>query len=129
MSDTTVYDAGTVLYNATTKILRIADGENTFDNLPDIRKQAKSFSIPVNGWVSDSSGNVDFPYYYDLSVSGITTNDVIMGLVNEADMNVATSCGLYDRIESLSNKIRFRSKSVPSNAISGYWWIELRVIS
>ena len=128
MSDSTVYDAGTLLYNSSNKILRIADGTNSFDNLPDIRKEGKTFTLTTSGWNSGNvsgEGNDDsFQYYYDLTVSEVTATDVVMGLVNSSDVSVAKAAGVSDNLETINGKIRFRSVSVPTASISGHWWIE-----
>lgn len=81
-----------------------------------------AISIPTTGWAT----NAEFTHhsqYYDILVTGITSIDVAMINIAPDSSNVATDCGLYNICETLSGKIRIRANSVPTEAISGEYWI------
>lgn len=74
-----------------------------------------SVTIASSGWKNDSS---DFPYYYDIADSSVTTAD-------RADVTITSSTAVkFSPItETLSGKIRIRAKSAPSSDISAVYQI------
>ena len=71
-------------------------------------------------WIKDDLYE-DFPYYYDIPATGVTADDIV-------DMNIAFSsyqtvsqCGLSKVNESLADKIRIRSYTVPTSSITAYY--------
>jgi len=89
-------------------------------------KQDKSvhstFTIPTSGWGSDSTA--DYPYYYDIAVSGVTASDRADVPLSPASVSVAASCGICPFSETLAGKIRIRAAKVPTEEISAEYWIE-----
>ena len=79
-------------------------------------------SIPKTGWVKDS--NTSYPYYYYLSVTGITAQDRVDVLLAPASVTAAVSCGLCPTSETLAGKVRLRAVSAPTAVISAAYWIE-----
>lgn len=82
---------------------------------------AGSVSVPASGWKTDS--NTKFPYYYDLSISGITAADRVDMNVSLASTDIASACGLCPLSEALAGKVRLRAKKSPTAAISAEYWI------
>lgn len=80
-----------------------------------------STSIPTSGWKTDS--NTKFPYYYDLSISGIAASDRVDLNVAIASVDIATTCGLCPLTEAFAGKVRLRAKKAPTAAISAEYWI------
>lgn len=83
---------------------------------------AVSFTIPVSGWQQD--GTADYPYYYDLRVSGVTARDRADVAVAPAEIRTAADCGLCPGTETLEGKIRLRAASVPAKSIAAVYWLE-----
>ncbi len=92
---------------------------------------AVPFTIPANGWIEsepDGSATEDealsaYPFYYDLTVAGVTTKDRADVTVSLASMETATACGFCSVTETLTNKIRVRAVSRPSGGITAQYWI------
>lgn len=85
------------------------------------RENAVSATIPSTGWQSDS--NSYYPYYYDITVAGITANDGANVVIAVNSLNIASDCGLCPTNETLANKVRVRASSVPSAAMTANIWI------
>lgn len=67
-----------------------------------------SVSVPASGWKTDS--NAKFPYYYDLSISGIAASDRVDLNVAIASVDTAIVCGLCPLTEAFDGKVRLRAK-------------------
>lgn len=86
------------------------------------KPKATSISIPTTGWANDKS--VGYPYYYDLTVTGVTAKDRVEITVAPSSLETAKACGLCPTNETLKNKIRIRSVSAPKAAITAEYWVE-----
>lgn len=78
-------------------------------------------SVPATGWSSDSTAI--FPKYYDLSISGILATDRVDLIVAIASLDTALKCGLCGVTEASAGKVRIRSRTVPTAAISLQYWV------
>ncbi len=78
-------------------------------------------SVPTTGWGSDSTAI--FPKYYDLSISGILATDRVDLIVAIASLDTALKCGLCGITEESAGKVRIRSRTVPTAAISLQYWV------
>lgn len=99
---------------AQNKFLR---GDGTWQSLVS----AGTVSIPITGWKKDSTAI--FPNYYDVAISGILAADRVDLIVDIASLDTALKCGLCGITEALAGKVRIRSRTVPSAAISLQYWI------
>lgn len=79
-----------------------------------------ALTVPATGWASDSTAA--YPYYRDISVSGLTANDVVAVVVAPASTAVANAAGL-STTESRAGALRLRAQRAPSAAISAYYHI------
>lgn len=86
------------------------------------KRNAVAVTLPASGWSSDST--VEYPYYYDLAVSGVTAKDRAEVTVAVPGLPAAEACGLCSTNETMAGKIRFRAKKAPSAAIAAEYWIE-----
>ncbi len=77
-------------------------------------------SVPTTGWGSDST--TIFPKYYDLSISGILATDRVDLIVAIASLDTALKCGLCGITEASAGKVRIRSRTLPTAAISLQYW-------
>ena len=108
--------------NYTAKVAAAAaDAINEIDGIKSDKSLSGTISIPTTGWNSDST--TGFPYYYDITVAGVTSDD-------RADLNiaidsaiVATQCGFCLQTNTLSEKIRVRVASIPSDTIFADYWV------
>lgn len=82
-----------------------------------------SVSISASDWKSDTSVG-DYPYYYDLAVTGLTAKDKASVIIAPTSVKTAVSCGICPTCESLAGKIRIRSEKAPSAAVAVRYWIE-----
>lgn len=78
--------------------------------------------LPASGWEQDETES--YPYYYDLTAEGISANDRVSIALSPAGIGIAVSCGLCPSCDTLKNKIRVRSTSIPENAIAAEYWID-----
>lgn len=93
----------------------------------DNEKLSKTSEITTNistsGWQSDTSVS-NYPYYYDLTITGVTVNDRVSVIIAPASVKTAVSCGICPTCESLAGKIRIRSVQIPSSVIAVRYRIE-----
>ena len=80
-----------------------------------------SFTIPKTGWGTDNSVP-SYPYYLDVSVTGLLATDIV-------DVNIAPASALvasaaeFVGTESYAGKFRLRCKNIPTAAISAEYHI------
>lgn len=89
-----------------------------------------SITIPTDGWHNEleeleESGDEeaeiedsDYPYYYDIAVTGITADDRAEITVAANSIRAASTCGLCPTNETFAGYIRIRAVSVPDEAIT-----------
>lgn len=92
------------------------------DALKADKPTAVSFSIPASGWQNDGTAN--YPYYYDLPVSGVTAADHATVTIALDGIDTAAACGLCATNETIAGAIRLRAASVPVAAIQAEYWLE-----
>ncbi len=114
------------LSDATKQVAEVAETSiNAIDEV-EKSKQDKSihsaFTIPTSGWNSDSTA--DYPYYYDVAVSGVTASDRADVPLSPASVSAAAKCGICPFSETLTGKVRIRTAKIPTAAISAEYWIE-----
>ena len=78
---------------------------------------ATTATISTSGWVNNTSVAA-YPYYYDISVSGVTTNDRADIVIAQTSLATAKACGLCATSETLAGKIRIRAAKTPTTSIS-----------
>ncbi len=95
------------------------------DTLKADKSAAVAFTIPnaSSSWVTDTSV-ADYPYYYEIPVLGVTANDYASIMIAPDSQTAAIACGLCPTNETLADKIKIRSKSIPAKAISAEYRIE-----
>lgn len=80
------------------------------------KPEIKTATLPATGWSSDSTAG--YPYYYDLTVSGVTATDVVIATLAPASVVTSVSCGLCPANETRAGAVRFRANTVPAQAIT-----------
>ncbi len=97
------------------------------DAVKPFKKTASAFTLSSSGWLTDSAGNADYPYYLDVADSAISSSDLVTCLIDEASIAVCNDCGLYARVQSFDGKIRFRAAQAPAGSITGKYWVNAQV--
>lgn len=84
-------------------------------------KAIKLFAeIPVNSW-SNGSGN--YPFYSDIAIPGITTNDRADVVISPGSVKSAQQAGICPFSETLGDGVRIRAEKKPTTAITAEIWI------
>lgn len=85
-----------------------------------------AFTIPSDGWKTDST--LSYPYYIDISITGITENDCVAVTISPNDIDIARQA-CFTSNESRANTLRLRARNVPSKPISAsYYFIRDDVV-
>ena len=81
-----------------------------------------SVTIPATGWSTDSTAV--YPKYCDITISGLTANDVARVNLSTAEQATAVACGLCPTCETMSGKLRLRAVSVPAASMAAQCRVE-----
>lgn len=89
------------------------------------------FSIPATGWQKDEEDADDWPYFLDIPVEGLTTQDVAKIYVSRESAAAARSCGICQVTQTLNpaddtgiGRIRLWTHTIPETGISAEYQIE-----
>lgn len=80
-------------------------------------------TIPASGWSKDTT-YADYPYCYDIAVSGITAKDRVGITIAPGSLATAVACKLCPTNNTMAGKIRIWAKAVPNAAISAEYWLD-----
>lgn len=80
-------------------------------------------TIPASGWSEDTT-YADYPYCYDIAVSGITAKDRVGITIAPGSLATAVACKLCPTNNTMAGKIRIWAKAVPNAAISAEYWLD-----
>ena len=97
------------------------DALEEMENLKADKPSGIPLTISASGWATDGAA---YPYYYDVAVEGLTVRDRAEIRLSPASMGMAKECGLCPASETMTGKIRLRAASVPTEEITGEYWIE-----
>lgn len=111
-----VQDSAGWIYSRTPDQLR--------DDIGAMRKgESIAVTIPTTGWVKDAT-YADYPYCYDIAVSGITAKDRVGITIAPGSLANAVACEICPTNNTMANKIRLWTKTVPTAAISAEYWLD-----
>ena len=111
-----VQDSAGWIYSRTTDQLR--------DDLGAMKKgESIAVTIPTTGWVKDTT-YADYPYCYDIAVSGITAKDRVGITISPGSVDDAAACMICPANNTMADKIRIWTKTVPTAAISAEYWLD-----
>jgi len=116
LCDAILYKLGESLKIITNAITEM--DENKVDKTSSV-----SSTIPTTDWISDSTYS-DYPYRYDLKITGVTANDFVIIVVSPTSFNIARACGLCPTNESAAGVVKLWAKTAPTSAISIEYRIE-----
>lgn len=83
--------------------------------------EVHSFTIQTTGWAMDTAVS-GFANYYDISVDGMTDNDVVNVMVAPVSSRIAVKAQ-FTNTESFNGYFRLRAKNIPESEISAQWYI------
>lgn len=83
--------------------------------------EVHSFTIQTTGWAMDTAVS-GFANYYDISVDGMTDNDVVNVMVAPVSSRIAVRAQ-FTNTESFNGYFRLRAKNIPESEISAQWYI------
>lgn len=86
------------------------------------KPKSVSFAISVGSWISNGN-NSAYNYRCDILVDGLKSTDIATVSVSPGSQSVAANCGLCPTNETLNGKIRLFAKNIPSDSISGEYYI------
>ena len=111
-----VQDSAGWIYSRTPDQLR--------DDIGAMRKgESIAVTIPTTGWVKDAT-YPKYPYCYDIAVSGITAKDRVGITIAPGSLANAVACEICPTNNTMANKIRLWTKTVPTAAISAEYWLD-----
>ena len=111
-----VQDSAGWIYSRTPDQLR--------DDLGAMKKgESIAVTIPTTGWVKDAT-YPKYPYYYDIAVSGITAKDRVGITISPGSIDDAAACMICPANNTMADKIRIWTKTVPTAAISAEYWLD-----
>lgn len=79
-----------------------------------------SAEVSVSSWIN-GSGN--YPFYSDIPIPGITTNDRADIIISPGSIKAAQQAGICPLSETLGDGIRIRAEEKPSTVITAEIWI------
>lgn len=79
----------------------------------------KSFTLAVNSWAEDTAGSADYPYKYELTLTGATIDTRADIIFDHSSAFAAGDCGMSSVSETAANKVILRSAQKPSVALTG----------
>ena len=83
------------------------------------KNTATNLILTKANWKLDSAEISDYKYYYEVSVTGLTTNDIVEVFYARASMSVVLEAGICPSSnDSLSGKFRIYAAATPSANIS-----------
>ena len=74
-------------------------------------------TIPTTGWVASAPADADFPYYIEMEYAGVLETHNAEVTVDKESISTAFNCGLCPTMDTMQNKLRFWSRTVPTEAI------------
>ncbi len=80
-------------------------------------------TIPSGGWTVDNNETSSYTRYYDIPAAGVTTHDVAIVTIHRSGIAAAQAAGLCPQNETLTGKIRLRTKTAPASAIAAEYCI------
>lgn len=96
---------------ASLSIGAIEEIENKKANKPEYI----SVCITTENWKSDDNF---FPYYYDIPLQNVTEKDHADIILSIESIQIAENCGLCSIIKTISEAVRIRANSPPTEAIT-----------
>ena len=116
--------SGSCTGNAATATKATQDGSgNTITSYYTPRTNAASVSLALANWAQNTSEGTKYQWYYDISVTGLTANDIVTVNIPRASKSIADAAEILDTNESSAGSVRIFAKRKPSAAFTVYYHI------
>lgn len=102
----------------------VADALEELDTVKSDKSEAVAFTIPTTGWAEADDEVMEYPYYYDHPVTGLTAKDRATVTIAPQSVNIAREVGICTANETIAGAIRLRSTTVPTEAMQAEYWID-----
>ena len=100
----------------------IADMQAHIDNLAihsdAYVKVMQVVTIPNTGWVATTPEDDEYPYTLEIEAAGVLESHNANVTIDLLSVPVAVACGLCPTMQTLTGKLKFWAREVPSSAIS-----------
>lgn len=100
----------------------LASIKATMDGLAGYIPDKVNVTLPVASWTQDLT-NEDYPYYQDVTVTGITANDRADVVFAESVMDDVEENGVSSIVTTSAGSIRVRAVTAPEVALTATVWI------
>lgn len=105
-------------------LAEVGDCIETLDSSKAYIAVRKDFSLPVNGWVEDTSEEaIEYGYKCVLTVSGVTSEARADAVLDNLSATLAGDYGMAPVTETVENGVVFRCRTIPEEALSGQLYI------
>lgn len=100
-------------------LTEIGGAINTLDSTKAYIAVSKDFTLAANSWAEDRAGSAVYPYKYELTLSGVTSDVRADIIFDHASAYAAGNCGMSPVSSTTTNKIILRSANIPAQALTG----------
>lgn len=100
-------------------LTQIGGAINTLDSTKAYIAVSKGFTLAAASWTEDAQGSTEYPYKYELPLTGVTTDVRADIIFDHASAYVAGDCGVSPVSETAANKVILRSSTAPTTALTG----------
>lgn len=100
----------------------VSDAISEVNDAKADKVDVKTLTVPNTGWGTDSTVT-GYTAYVDVTVSGLTANDVVVVMIAAKSGSVADAACLCGACESMAGKLRIRAKHTPTAALSAVYYI------
>ena len=100
-------------------LTQIGGAINTLDSTKAYISVSKSFTLAAASWAEDAQGPADYPWKYELALTGVTADVRADIIFDHASAYAAGNCGVSPVSETAANKVILRSSRAPETALTG----------
>ena len=115
----------TVVYNREDKGIYIQLGNKVERFGSNFITESKSFNLAPDNWVEDTTDQAanhgDYKYYIDIIDNEITAKDIVEVKFN--DISIPYTHAVSPNVETFDGIIRVRAAEIPSEYLSGVYYI------
>lgn len=102
----------------------VADALVEIEDVKQDKPASTAITIPASGWSTTDESLDEYPYHYDIPVTGVTALDRAEITLAPGSANTATACGLCPTNETFAGYIRIHSVQIPDADMEAEYWIE-----
>lgn len=92
------------------------------DAMQELVTTRQAFVLEASGWTADDSA-AEYPYKYTFALAAATEDTRVDAVLSAGSQSVAAACQMCTTTETTAGSVIFRSKTVPTGAVSGQLYI------